>query len=336
MSMKKTYYLFNPGRLSRRDNTLKFTPVDSDGVVGQPRYLPVENVNDLYVFGSLDANSALYSFLGKQGIAVHFFDYYEHYSGSFMPKEYLLAGKMQIAQTQFYLSGKKRLPLAQSFVKGAAQNMLKNLQYYNRRDKDVSQTIDQIESLMEDIQNYQKIDQLMGLEGNIRQAYYQAFDTIINDFEMGNRSKQPPQNEVNTLISFGNMMCYTACLGQIYHTQLNPTISFLHEPGYRRYSLALDLAEIFKPLLVDRIIFSLLNKRQIKSSDFRHELNRCVMKDSARKEFVKAFEEKMSDTIKHRRLGRSVSYKHLIKLECYKISKHVLGAEKYVPFKALW
>ncbi|MCR9066359.1 MAG: type I-B CRISPR-associated endonuclease Cas1b [Cytophagales bacterium] len=334
--MKKTYYLFNPGRLTRKDNTLKFTPVDSDGVIGQPRYLPVENVNDLYVFGSLEANSALYTFLGKQSIAVHFFDYYEHYTGSFMPKEYLLAGKMQIAQTKHYLSDKKRLPLAQSFVRGAAQNMLKNLQYYNRREKDLSQTMGQIEGLMHEISKYQRIDQLMGLEGNIRQAYYQAFDLIINDFEMGNRTKQPPQNEVNTLISFGNMMCYSVCLGQIYHTQLNPTISFLHEPGYRRYSLALDLAEIFKPLLVDRTIFSLLNKRQIKSSDFSQELNRCVMKDSARKEFVRVFEDKLNDTIKHRSLGRSVSYKHLIKLECYKISKHILRAEEYVPFKAWW
>lgn len=310
--------------------------MDEDGVIGQARYLPVENVNDLYVFGSLDANSALYTFLGKKGIAVHFFDYYEHYSGSFMPKEYLLAGKMQIVQTQYYLSAKKRLPIAQAFVRGAAQNMLKNLQYYKRREKDLSDIIHQIERLIAEIPNYVKIDQLMGLEGNIRQAYYQAFDIIINDFEMGNRSKQPPQNEVNTLISFGNMMCYTACLGQIYHTQLNPTISFLHEPGYRRYSLALDMAEIFKPLLVDRVIFTLLNKRQIKASDFRQELNRCVMKDSAKKEFVKAFEEKMKDTINHRSLGRSVSYKHLIKLECYKLSKHLLAAEEYVPFKAWW
>ena len=334
--MKKTYSLCNPGRLSRKDNTLKITPVDEEATEGQPRYVPVENVNDLYDFGSLDANSALYNFLGKQSIAVHFFDYYEHYTGSFMPKDYLLAGKMQIAQTQYYLSAKKRMPLARSFVRGAARNMLKNLQYYNRREKDLSELIKQIETLMAEIPNYNKIDQLMGLEGNIRQAYYQAFDTIINDFEMGNRTKQPPQNEVNTLISFGNMMCYTACLGQIYHTQLNPTISFLHEPGFRRYSLALDLAEIFKPLLVDRTIFSLLNKRQIKSSDFRHELNRCVMKDSARKEFVKAFEEKLSDTIQHRSLGRSVSYKHLIKLECYKLTRHLLGAEEYVPFKAWW
>jgi CRISPR-associated protein Cas1 len=88
----------------------------------------------------------------------------------------------------------------------------------------------------------------MGIEGNIRQTYYDAFDVILNDFAMNGRSKQPPKNEVNALVSFGNMMCYTVCLGQIYHTQLNPTLSFLHEPGYRRYSLALDLAEIFKPL----------------------------------------------------------------------------------------
>ena len=84
--MKKTYYLFNPGRLSRKDNTLKFLPVDEDGREGSPKYIPVEGVSDLYCFGSLDANSALYNFLGKNGIAVHFFDYYEHYTGSFQPK----------------------------------------------------------------------------------------------------------------------------------------------------------------------------------------------------------------------------------------------------------
>lgn len=92
--MKKNYYLFNPGRMSRKNNTLKFTPVDENGTEGQPKYIPVEGVSELFCFGALDANSALYNFLGKMGITVHFFDYYEHYTGSFQPKEYLLAGKM--------------------------------------------------------------------------------------------------------------------------------------------------------------------------------------------------------------------------------------------------
>ena len=86
--MKRTYYLFNPGRLSRKDNTLKFTPVDEEGQEGQPRYIPIETVDNLFVFGSLDTNSMMYNFLGKHQVAVHFFDYYEHYTGSFMPKDY--------------------------------------------------------------------------------------------------------------------------------------------------------------------------------------------------------------------------------------------------------
>jgi CRISP-associated protein Cas1 len=334
--MKKSYYLFNPGRLSRQDNTLKFQPVDENGNEGQPRFIPIETVDNIFCFGSLDANSAMYNFLGKNHIAVHFFDYYEHYTGSFMPKEYLLAGKMQVEQTKYYLSNKKRIIVAQKFVAGGAANMLKNLQYYNKREKDVSKQITAIERYIESILSTQKVPELMGIEGNIRQTYYEAFDVIINDFEMGNRTKQPPNNEVNTLISFGNVMCYTLCLSQIYHTQLNPTIGFLHEPGFRRYSLALDLAEVFKPILVDRTIFSLLNKKQIQSSDFRFELNRCVMKNSARKTFAQAFDEKLKETFKHRSLGRSVSYKHLVKLECYKLSKHLLGIDEYKPFKINW
>lgn len=322
--------------MSRKDNTLKFTPVDEAGIEGTPKYIPVEGVDNLYTFGALDTNSALYNFLGKEGIAVHFFDYYEHYTGSFMPKEYLLSGKVLIAQTQAYSTPKKRLAIAQKLVEGAAFNMLKNLKYYNNREKDVSGCMERMEQLSLSIPSTSDIEALMGIEGNIRMCYYEAFAVIINDFEMGNRSKRPPSNEINAMISFANSMCYTLCLDAIYHTQLNPTISFLHQPGERRFSLALDIAEIFKPVLADRLIFSLLNKKQVQESDFDTQLNRCLLKDSGRKTVVKAWDEKLNETIKHRSLGRSVSYKHLVKLECYKLSKHILGMEEYKPFKAWW
>jgi CRISPR-associated protein Cas1 len=335
--MKQPKYLFNPGRMSRQDNTLKFTPVDEEGNEGQPRFLPIEQVADLYVFGSLDANSALYNFLGQNGISVHFFNYYEHYTGSFMPREYLLAGKMQVDQTRAYLSPKKRIVVAQRFVEGAAANILRVLKYQNNRARDVATAIAVIEQLLTSVPGTIDVPALMGIEGNIRQTYYTTFDTIVGEtFCMDGRSKRPPQNELNALISFGNMLCYTACLSTIYHTQLNPTISFLHEPGARRYSLALDIAEIFKPILVDRLIFRMINKRQLQPSDFRSEIGGCVMKEAARKRFVQGFDELMKETIKHRSLGRSVSYRHLIKLECYKLQKHLLGIEEYKPFKAWW
>ena len=334
--MKKTYYLFNPGHLQRKDNTLMFSPFDENGHEGKPRYLPVENVGELYCFGALDANSALYNYLGKEQIPVHFFDYYENYTGSFMPRETLISGKMVISQVKYQQNKKKRIDLAQRILDGASYNMVKNLKYYNSRGKDLEPIIGSIENLAAKIPDTSAINELMGIEGNIRKNYYEAFELIINDFSMGGRSYQPPKNEVNALVSFGNMMCYSQCLRAIHQTQLNPVISFLHEPGERRFSLSLDLAEIFKPLLVDRVIFKVTNKRMIQSSHFEENLNRVILKPNGKKTFVQAFEDRLEETIAHRTLNRSVSYKHLIKLECYKLQKHLLEIEEYKPFKMWW
>lgn len=338
--MKKTFYLFNPGVLERKDNTLKFTPVSEDGEIvssdAQSRYLPVEDISEFYVFGSLRANSSLFNFLGQKDIAVHFFDYYENYTGSFMPRDSLLSGKTLLAQTAFYQDKEKRLAIARKFIEGASYNMVKNLKYYNRRGKDVEEIIVSIEKLSNQICNTSSIEELMGIEGQIRQYYYEAFNLIINDFEMGGRSKQPPQNEVNALISFGNMVCYTLCLRAIHQTQLNPTISYLHKPGERRYSLALDIAEIFKPIIVDRVLFRVLNKKEIQAKHFDKKMNRCLLNVSGKKIFIKALEDRLQETIQHKSLKRSVSYRHLVKLECYKLAKHLLSIEEYKPFKMYW
>lgn len=338
--MKQTYYLFNPGRLSRKDNTLKFVPVteDENGIEheGQPRYIPVEGVNEFFVFGSLTANSALFNFLGQNDIAVHFFDYYENYTGSFMSKDYLLSGKMLLAQTENYENEAKRHLIARKFIEGASYNMIKNLQYYNRRGKDMEPMIELMKGYAARLADTHKVSEVMGLEGNIRQVYYDAFNLILNDFEMEGRSMQPPLNEINALISFGNMMCYSFCLRSIHQTQLNPTISYLHTPGERRYSLALDISEIFKPILVDRVIFKVLNKKELQEKHFDKTVNRCILNETGKKIFVKAVEERLSETIQHRSLKRNVSYRHLIKLECYKLSKHLLGMEEYKPFKMWW
>lgn len=284
--MKRSFYLFNPGILERKDNTLKFTPVCADEggaeICQTPRYIPIEDVDEIYVFGSLRANSAMFNFLGQCGVPVHFFDYYENYTGSFMPRDGLLSGRVLMAQAAACQNKKKRLQLARKFIEGASWNMLMNLNYYNRRGKDLNEAIDGIRALVPSLQQAADVDEVMGIEGNIRQLYYSAFDVILDDYNMGLRTKQPPENEVNALISFGNMMCYTETLKAIYNTQLNPTISFLHSPGDRRYSLCLDVSEVFKPIIVDRVIFKVLNKRILGKSDFDMKLNKCILSESGK------------------------------------------------------
>jgi CRISPR-associated protein Cas1 len=334
--MKRSYYLFNPGRLSRKDNTLVFVAVNSAGGEQPPKYIPVEDVDSLWVYGSLDTNSALFNFLAKHHITVHYFDYYGHYTGSFFPKEYLLAGKVLLSQVSAYQNYERRMNLARTFIIGGAKNMLKNLRYYLNREKDTSEQIQTIEKYLPDIEQSRHIFELMGIEANIRKKYYESFEIIMPELPLQNRAYQPPSNEMNALISFANSLTYAHCLSAIYHTQLNSTISFLHEPGYRRFSLALDLAEIFKPLLADRTIFRTVNKKEIQQSDFEKEINNCTLKEKGRKIFLKAWEERLQQTIEHRSLRKKVSYKRLVILECYKLVKHLVENKPYNPFVIWW
>ena len=335
--MKKAYYLFNPGRMSRKDYTLKFQSTTAEGKSEKPRYIPVQGVSALYIFGSVDANSAMYNFLGRQRIPVHFFDYYEHYTGSFAPKEYLLAGKMVVAQTQAYLNQKHRLRIARQLVSAATFNMLKNLKYYHRREANLSGVIEQIETLRASIDQVRRVDELMGIEGNCRQSYYSAFEQIVKDFAWEGRRKRPPKNELNALVSFGNSMCYAVCVDGIYNSQLNPTISFLHEPGVRRFSLSLDISEVFKPVMVDRLLFRLCNRRELRDQHFTIVDDACFLSEAGRKVFVRAWEEQLQKTVQHPRLKRAVSYRQLVRLDCYKLAKHLLGMEpNYQPFQVWW
>ena len=330
--MEQSYYIFSSGELRRKDDSLVL--INEKG----KKDIPIERVYDLYIFGTVSVNTVLLSFLSKKGICIHFYNYYDFYIGSFYPKETLVSGSLLVKQVEKYQEYESRLLIAQQIIEAASYNILRNLKYYNSRDKDLKQYILQIENLRKEIYTTRNISSLMGIEGNIRKVYYESWKIIINqDVEFEKRVKRPPDNMVNTLISFMNSFIYTKTLSEIYKTQLNPTISYLHEPSDKRFSLCLDLSEVFKPLIVDRTIFSLLNKNMITEDDFyMDDGNYYRMKDRTMKVVVKALEDTLSRSIKHKDLNRNVSYKHLIRLEAYKLIKHILDEKIYQGFKIWW
>lgn len=324
--------MFSPGRMQRKNNTFYF--VDDEN---KKKSLPIHQIENIYVFGTLDMNTEFLQLLNQHKVVMHIFNYYGFYSGSFCPREIKVSGFAITRQADHYLNKENRLFLAKQFVESATFHMLRNLRHYKNKEK-VQESIDLILKYRQEIGKTNTIPELMGIEGNIRQSYYSAFNSFLsNDFAFDERTKRPPRDPLNALISFGNSLCYTKVLSEIYKTYLNPTISFLHEPSTKRFSLSLDIAEIFKPLIVDPVIFTLINKKQLNiKKDFEYIDEMVILNEQGKKKFLKEWMNKLQTTVKHRTLNRNVSYQYFIRLECYKLIKHFIEDQQYKPLKAWW
>ncbi len=312
--MGRVYYIFSHGTLSRRENTILFQNER------EKKFIPVEDIEELFILSEISLNSKLLNFLSQKGIVVHFFNYYGWYSGSFVPRETSVSGFLVVKQAEHYLDREKRLYLAREFVKGSIANSMKNIA---------------VNFDMNLLDRVRDIETLMSLEAQFRKAYYDEMEKITG-WEFGKRTKRPPSNPLNALISFGNSLVYATVLKEIYHTQLNPTISYLHEPSTKRFSLSLDIAEIFKPLISDRIILRTIGQGIIQESDFEQDLNYTYLSERGRKKFLKEFDKLLKTTYTHPTLKRKVSVRQFIRLELYKLIKHLIGEQKYRALRAWW
>jgi CRISPR-associated protein Cas1 len=328
--MARTLYLFSSGRLERKDNTLHWVSDRGE------KYITITAISDIKVFGEIELNKRLLEFLDKNDIPVHFFNYYGYYIGTFYPRNSMNSGLITIKQTEHYIDIEKRLYLAKSFAIGSFLNILKNLKYYQRRHEEkLSFTIEYIEEKLKEVGSKKDILSLMQLEGDTRKTYYESFNLIIEGFRFEKRTKNPPKNPLNAMISFGNALLYTTVLSEIYRTHLDPRIGYLHETNQRSFTLNLDIAEVFKPIIVDRVIFQLINKKQIQEKHFEQAIDFVHLNEKGREIFVQTFEEKLKTTIKYKNVG-DVSYRRLIRMECYKLYKHFLEEDVYRPFVSEW
>lgn len=330
----RRFYINSNGRLKRQDSTVYFETENEDGKI-QKKAIPINDIDALYVFGEVDINTRFLNLIAKNDIVLHVFNYYGFYSGSFIPRKKNVSGIVLVEQSRFFLNNESRLYLASCFIDSSVFHIMRNLRKYNIDNEKIKE----IEGLLTSrILQANTIQSLMSAEGMVRQKYYALFNQIIgnSDFYFEKRVKQPPDNPINAMISFGNSLMYNSVLTEILRTQLDPTISYLHAPEEKRFSLSLDIAEIFKPFIVDPLIFSLINKKVITIKDFDKDVNFAYLNEEGRKKFIDAYDKKIETTIKHRTLNRNVSYKYLIRLECYKLIKHLISDEVYKPFKAWW
>lgn len=326
--MGSTKYITSMGELTRKDNSLCFRKN------GKNIYIPVEGTKEIYCMNEISINTKLLDFISKNNIIIHFFNYYEGYSGTFYPRNKYNSGRLLINQVKAF--EKNRLIISKAIVKGIGENIYEVLyHYYKHNKKEVKGTLNWIKkSFYDSIDKSENINSLMSVEGELWQRFYSEFKNVLpEDFIMNKRCKRPPDNPINALISFGNSVLYTKTISAIYKTHLDQRISYLHEPSEGRFSLSLDISEVFKPIIVYKTIFELVNNRRLQvDKHFDKKVNYCLLNEEGRNIFLQAFEERIETVFLHPKLKRKVSYKTAIKLDCYKLIKFITEEKEFKPF----
>ena len=328
MAQNHSRYIFSMGELKRKDNSIAFRNEKGNF------YIPIEDLRELYCMNEVSFNTKFLDFISRAGVTLHLFNYHGNYSGTFYPKDALISGDLTIKQSLAFTHN--RLDVAKAIVQGIAANIHETLYHYFRHGKkELKPLLDWLKNDVEKfLQKELSIEQVMFIEGQIWSRFYDSFKHFLpEDFLMNKRVRRPPDNPMNALVSFGNTLLYTKTISQIYHTHLNQSISFLHAPREGRFSLSLDLSEVFKPVVVFKTIFELVGRKQLQvAKHFDKSLNYALLNEAGKKIFIKAFEERMNETFMHPKLKRKVSYKHCIKLDGYKLIKHILQEREFTPF----
>jgi CRISPR-associated protein Cas1 len=322
----ESIYLLSSGELKRKDNTLLFKTKKKDKII------PINIVRDIKIFGKITLNKDVIKFLAYKDILIHYFTFKGRYLGTFFPENDSRFGEVLIEQVKNYIDKSKRLEMAKRIVHGeflALDYILEKYKEKTTYEKELYY------KLLEQMQISENINQLMSIEGRMRKYYYTFFDQIIKNeiFRFEKRSKRPPLNEINATISFGNAIIYSEVLNSINQTKLDPRIGYLHTSNDRTNTLSLDIAEIFKPILIDDLIIELFSNRKFYKTDFENKNKGIYLNTEGREKYLFKIDEKLKQTKINKQEHKVMSNRVIIKREVQKIQSHIMGIKKYVPYQ---
>lgn len=226
------------------------------------------------------------------------------------------------------------LPLAKAFVSGKIRNQRTMLRRNHRGDPRLA--LDELKRLANGVHRVRSADRLLGVEGTAARVYFSQFARMLRspaDFNFRERTRRPPTDPVNALLSFLYSMLAKDCTNACIAVGLDPYMGFFHRLHYGRPSLALDLAEEFRPLIADSVALTVLNNDMLGPGDFVRRGPACALRDRARRDLVSAYEARMEALIRHPLFGYSISYRRVLELQARLLSRVVSGElSVYRPF----
>ena len=318
----ETLYICGEADISRDESTILIK------THGAKKRVPIEAIRHIVVMSDGTLTTKFLALSGRAGVRVSVFDYYGWFTGAFEPVANTGSGEVKIRQARLILDPTRRMAVAREIIRGTLFNIMEGLRYYAYRGADdLKPAIEEIRGHEARLARAKDAETLMGFEGIARRAYYEAWGKVDARLAFAPRVKRPPNNRINCLLSFINGLTYAAIRHEISKTHLDVTLSVLHAPSSARSSLALDLAEPFKPVVVDRQIFAIVRKNILADGWFDEKEGVCMLTETGRRAVVERFATTVDSA------GSSGSIRSAMRWEALKLQRHIMDVEEYTAYR---
>ena len=333
--LQNTLYLSTQGSyLHKERETLV---VEHDGKkLGQ---LPMHALANIVCFGRIMVSPALMAATAEKGIGLTFLTEYGKFLANVQGPQ---SGNVLLRRAQYRLSDEAPITIARHMIAAKIENsrqvVMRSARNYGKNPAFTDAT-KQLKNSLRQVQHESDLDRLRGIEGDAANRYFGVFNEMIRpesrlSFAFEGRSRRPPTDAVNALLSFSYTLLTYEISSAMQTVGLDPHVGFLHRDRPGRVSLALDMLEEFRAPLCDRFVLSLINRRQVKKSDFAVEASGAVLlKDKSRKGFLKAWQERKQTEVTHPYTNEKIPVGLAPYIQCQLLARALRSdLEFYPPF----
>lgn len=310
--------------------------------------VPLAKVEQVMVLGDITLTTPALHALLERRIAVHFLSARGRSYGA-LTADWGKNSGLRLAQYALFGDTARRFIVARDCVAGKLLNMRTTLLRYARNRDDnahlhaAAHTIRgclralarlPAPAAADPTDRMHGLGPLLGLEGSASAAYYGVFATLLKgEWGFNGRVKRPPTDPINALLSFGYTVLTNQIVSLIHAVGLDPGLGVLHQPGFGKPALALDLIETFRPIIVDSVVITMVNTGQITPHDLTEELGAYRLNDDARRAFLEKLETRLTERVQHPIFGYQTTYRRCIELQARLFAKYAMGEiAQFVPF----
>lgn len=332
-----TLYLMTQGTYCHKENDGIVIKVDGE----RKAKFPVHNIESIVCFGNISCSPFLLGYCAENNVSISFLTEYGRFLGRFQGN---ISGNVMLRRNQYRWADDpvKTSIIAVIIIQGKIINSIAVLNRYLRDlkdiDKKVSSAVNELKHILTVVGQSNDLDVVRGFEGIAAKCYFNVFNNLIKqqktDFNFYGRNKRPPRDEVNALLSFIYVVMMHDIRSAIETVGLDPAVGFLHRDRSGRYSLALDLMEEFRTFFADRLILSLINRKQIRKHHFRtSEANSVLLTDEGKKILLTAYQDRKKEEIMHPFINEKCTFGRLFFIQALIFARWVRGdIDSYPPF----